>query len=85
MPTSAKVAAVLMFVSIALTATPIIIFANRVEPTVFGMPFFLAWSIAGPFLAFVFAAIYTRIMNTSDADETHREASAELEDGRADR
>jgi peptidoglycan/LPS O-acetylase OafA/YrhL len=69
MPRTAKIAAALMFISIAMTATPIVILANRVYPTIFEMPFFLVWTIAGPALAFVFSAIYTRIMNRSDEQQ----------------
>lgn len=69
-PTSAKIAVALMLIAIAMTATPVVMLANRVEPTVFEMPFFLVWNIAGPLLAFVFAASYTRIMNKHNVGES---------------
>lgn len=69
-PTSAKIAAALMLIAIAMTATPVVMLANRVDPVVFEMPFFLVWNIAGPLLAFVFAAIYTWIMNRRNVGES---------------
>lgn len=70
-PRSAKIYAALMIVSIALTATPIVMLANRVTPTVLEMPFFLVWAILGPFLTFVFSALYTRVMNNDAEEPTH--------------
>lgn len=60
-----------MIVSIALTATPIIMLANRVTPTVLEMPFFFVWATVGPFLTFVFSALYTRVMNNHDEESVH--------------
>ncbi|MGO1972077.1 MAG: hypothetical protein ACTH2Q_03880 [Propionibacteriaceae bacterium] len=80
-PRSAKVVAVLMFASIALTATPVVILANRVYPTILEMPFFLVWTIAGPFLAFVFSAIYMRIMNRSDEDQQQTALESDTVEG----
>lgn len=77
-PKSAKVAALLMFVSIALTGTPVVVLANRIHPTVLGVPFFLFWASAAPLLAFVFSTIYARITNNWDKDTAQH--SDELDD-----
>lgn len=61
-----------MFTFIALTATPVVILANRVHPTVIKIPFFLLWAIAAPFLAFLFSTVYTRIMNKQDSNDTQQ-------------
>lgn len=80
-PRSAKIAAALMFASIALTATPVVILANRVYPTILEMPFFLAWTIAGPALAFVFSTIYTHIMNRSEENQQQSSLGPDTKEG----
>ena len=38
---------------------PVALFANRIEPMVFGFPFFLSWAVGWSFMAFVgIAALY---------------------------
>lgn len=55
-----------MIASILLTASPILLLANYIEPRVFGMPFFLFWSMVPSFILTVLCIIYSAIANKLD-------------------
>lgn len=63
---SQKVIFWLIVISLAMTATPIVILANRIRPFVLGMPFFAFWNMFWPAVMFILAVIYTNIANKND-------------------
>ena len=46
---------------------PIALLANRIEPTIFGFPFFLCWTVSWSFLAFV--GIVTLYLSTLERQD----------------
>ena len=61
-----KLIIVLMGISLAMTATPIVILANKVRPFILGFPFFAFWNMFWPTVIFILAVLYANIAN-----ETH--------------
>ena len=61
-----KLILVLMVIVVAMTATPIVILSNRIEPYILGMPLFVFWNIFWPTLLFILALIYAPIANKED-------------------
>ena len=57
---------VLMLISVLLTGSPILLLANRIEPMVLGMPFFLFWSILPAFLLTILCIIYSVIADKAE-------------------
>lgn len=53
----------LMIISLAMTATPIVILANKIRPFILGIPFFAFWNIFWPTMLFVLTIIYGRTVN----------------------
>lgn len=53
-----KVIIGLMIFSLAMTATPIVILANKIRPFVMSMSFFAFWNIFWPFVLFLLSLIY---------------------------
>lgn len=59
----------LMAIIVALTATPIVILANRITPAPLGVPFFLLWCSAVPLLLWVVMLIHSRVSPLESGEE----------------
>lgn len=64
-----KLILVLMAIVIAMTATPIVIFSNSIEPYILGVPLFVFWNLLWPTLLFVLTLIYTAAANKEEKNE----------------
>lgn len=60
----------LMVIVIAMTATPIVILANRITPSPLGVPFFLLWCGAVPLLLWVLMILHSRVASLEGESES---------------
>lgn len=63
---SQKVIFWLIVISLAMTATPIVILANKIQPFVLGMPFFAFWNIFWPTVIFILSVVYSNIADKNN-------------------
>lgn len=59
----------LMLICVLLTGSPILLFANEIEPRIFGMPFFVFWSMLPSFLITILCIIYSNIANKLEEED----------------
>ena len=59
----------LMRICVLLTGSPILLFANEIEPRIFGMPFFVFWSMLPSFLITILCIIYSNIANKLEEED----------------
>lgn len=62
----------LMIFSLAMTATPIVILANKIRPFVMGMSFFAFWNIFWPIALFILSLGYSRVKDQEDQKLKHK-------------
>ena len=49
---------VIMVICIAMTATPLAFFGNKLEPLIFGIPYFFLWCMFWPTMVFFTQVLY---------------------------
>ena len=67
-PPILRVLRILMLISVLLTGSPFLLFANKIYPMILGMPFFLFWSVLPAILLTILCAIYAVIANKANPD-----------------
>ncbi|MBD1382024.1 hypothetical protein [Metabacillus arenae] len=64
-----KIVLLLIIFSLLMTATPIVILANKIQPFVLGIPFFAFWNIFWPFMLFVLVVVYSKIVDSKPDEQ----------------
>lgn len=61
----------LMALVIAMTATPLVVLANRITPAPLGIPFFLLWCAAVPLSLWILMLVHSRMVPLDSDEEEH--------------
>lgn len=58
-----RIVVALIILSVCMTASPLVILANKIEPFTLGVPFFFFWNVFWPTMLFVLSILYTKIVD----------------------
>ncbi|WP_408011443.1 hypothetical protein ACJROX_14785 [Pseudalkalibacillus sp. A8] len=56
-----RIVIVLIVLSICMTASPIVMLANKVRPFALGVPFFFFWNLFWPTMLFILSIVYIKV------------------------